>query len=200
MTAPHRPAEQNAAVRGIVLLGAALVVGVVLLARFGGGGGGGARTSDTTPTTSSEVSTTTQATVATGVTSKPAAQVKVAVLNGTNNKIPSAAGNSKRALVNAGYTAASVSIADTTDTKTSVVYYQASAQRGDAAAVARLLGLPNTAIQSIGTAQVPAAAATADIVVIVGEDASTNGTISGGSGTSGASGSGASGTTTTTIR
>ncbi|HVX16745.1 MAG TPA: LytR C-terminal domain-containing protein [Acidimicrobiales bacterium] len=197
MTAANRPpADQNAA-KGIALLVVAVLVGVVLLARFNGGGGSGGHASAPKNTTSTTVNApTTTAVLPTGTTSKPITALKVAVFNGTGGRVAKAAGNTQKALSTAGYTNVTVGH-DTDQRSTSVVYYGPTAQRGDAAAIARVMGFKNTAVQAQGTAQLPAGSTGADVVVILGLDATSNTAVAGGStGTSTTSASSSSTTST----
>lgn len=184
MTAPNRPnTEQSAAAKGIALLVVAVVVGVILLARFGGTRGDTSSSAQTrqSASTSTTLPPTTTTALATGVTSKPPAALKVGVFNGTGGKVSKAAGNTKQALITGGYADANVKVGHDTDERTSsVVYYAATAQRGDAAAVAKLLGLPNTSVQPVGTAKLPDGAEGTDVVVILGTDAVSNPQVTGG--------------------
>ncbi len=197
MTAPSRQSsDQNAAAKGIALLVAAVIVGVVLLAKFGGNGRASTERPKVSSPTTMLVPTTTTEALATGTTSVPPAQLKVAVFNGTGGKVPTAAGNTKRALVAGGYAAANVSIADTAQRSTSVAYYTATAQRGDAAAVAKVIGLANTAVQPVGTAQLPSGATGANVVVLLGTDAQSNPKVAGSASSTSAPSSSSSTTTT----
>lgn len=196
MTAANRPpADQNAA-KGIALLVVAVLVGVVLLARFGGGGGNSRSSSSGTSTSTTAVAPTTTAVLATGTTSKPITALKVAVFNGTGGRVAKAAGNTKKALTTAGYTNVTVGH-DTDQRSTSVVYYGPTAQRGDAAAIARVMAFKNTAVQAQGTAQLPQGSTGADVVVIIGLDATSNPAVSGPSTGSSTTTAGGSSTTTT---
>ena len=197
MTAPNRPAADQNAAKGIVLLVVVVLIGVILLAKFGGSSSsaGKASTASTTSTTLS-ASTTTLAT-STGNTSKLPSLLKVAVFNGTGGRVTKAAGNTKAKLVSSGYSASNITVNDTTPRVASIVYYGDITSRADAAAVARTLGLSNSAVQAVGSATLPAGSTGNDVIVIIGSDAVDNPTIAGTSGTSGTT-SGTSGNTSGT--
>jgi hypothetical protein len=159
------------AARGIVIIAVAVVLGLVLLAR-GGHGSLIDRASS-----KGHTSTTLQANIPTvpleTTTSAPPptnapASVKVAIFNGTGGALPNAAGDSQRKLAPAGYT--NVSIADTTATQQSAIYYAPGAQ-GDAAAIAHELGMAVTPQPSSNAASLPGGSTGAQVIVIIGADA-----------------------------
>jgi len=128
----------NAAARGVVLIGIAVLIGIVLLAKgFDGSGDAPAASSEPTPTTAPAVSepgditeTPTSSTEPgeapstsapnTAVSVRPAGEVKVVVANGSG--IAGAAGAAKDELTSAGYVAEAKN-AVTVPTELSAVYY-----------------------------------------------------------------------------
>ena len=170
MSPPPEDGAPNA-MRGIVIVVVAALIGVFLLARGGTRTLGGASTKAAGKTTTTVVNVPTipkeQSTVP-PVTNPPGG-VKVAVFNGTGGKNQNAAGDAKRALAPLGYT--SVSINDMTGTPKSMVYYATGAQ-GDAAAVAKAVGLPTAPVEPTSkAASLPAGAQGSAVVVIIGQDA-----------------------------
>lgn len=178
MSPRPQPGAPNAA-RGIALVVAAGLLGIVLLARGGnssllstGSSSGSSHATTTTapvPTVPNETTT-----VPAPAANKPA-DVTVAIFNGTGGKDPNAAGNNKAKLTPLGYT--QVTIADTTAVPKSVVYYTVAGAQGDAIAVAKALGLsPSTVTSSTNAASLPPGAQGASVVVIIGENAAAGST------------------------
>jgi hypothetical protein len=154
----------------VLLVGIAVVVGIVLLHRVGGGTTrvaakvttttvkpGGTATTVTTPSTTAAV--------------RPPAQVKVLVANGSG--VTGLAGLVATRLHSAGYdTLASVNA--TQRVATSIVYYAPGYDR-EAAALAQTLGLPPTAVQALPTPAPVASLSSANILVVVGPDLAQGG-------------------------
>lgn len=183
MTAPRRargsddgpglPGAGGATVRGALLVGVAVLVGFVLLAK--GFEGGFLPTSSETPsedaadddepaddddaaasTTSSTVTSTTHATSA----------VRVLVLNSTG---PSgSASAATEALAAAGYVTLEAGNADDQSVQVTAVYAQPGFE-ADAAAIATALGITATP-QPMPTPPPPPAPADANVVLILGAD------------------------------
>ncbi len=151
---------------------AAGLLGLALLARgtsttLLASGSGGSSTSPTT--TVANVPTIPKSTTTIPPTTNPPANVKVAVFNGTGGKDQNAAGNNQRKLTPLGYS--QVSIADTTASPTSAVYY-ADGSKGDALAIASALGLADATIAPTNSAKsLPPGVQGVNVIVIVGEDA-----------------------------
>lgn len=173
MSPRPRPGAPNAA-RGVVLVVAAGLLGLVLLARGGNSSlisTGSSNASGHATTTTAPVPTIANAptSVAPPATNKPA-DVTVAVFNGTGGKDANAAGNNKAKLTALGYN--QVTIADTTASPKSAVYYTLAGAQGDALAIASALGLPASVVtSSSNAASLPAGAQGASVIVIIGQNA-----------------------------
>lgn len=168
---PSPEAGAPNATRGIVIVVVAAILGVFLLARGSSSTlvGASAKAAGKTATTVVNVPTIPKESPTAPPATNAPAGVKVAIFNGTGGKNQNAAGDAKRALTPLGYT--SVSINDTTTTPKSVVYY-ATGSQGDAAAVAKAVGLPNAPVEPTSkAASLPAAASGSAVVVIIGQDA-----------------------------
>jgi hypothetical protein len=167
------PGAPNAT-RGLVIVVAAGLLGLVLLARGGSTSllaSGSSATNSQPTTTVVNVPTIPKTATTVPQATNPPADVKVAVFNGTGGKDENAAGNNQRKLTPLGYT--QVTIADTTATPTSAVYY-ADGSQGDAVAIASALGLPTTAVAPMSSAKsLPPGTQGVNVVVIIGEDSAT---------------------------
>ena len=172
---PTRPPGAPNATRGLVIVVVAALLGVFLLAR----GGSNDMTANKVNKATS-VTTTTVAgvpsipagptTIAPSASSDPAA-VKVGIFNGTSGKTrnDTAAGDAKRKVTPLGYT--NVTISDTAATAKSAVYF-AEGFGGDAASIAKTLGLPATTVKPIAGAKgLPSGTDGLSVVVILGQDA-----------------------------
>src|SRR5205085_11083475 len=156
--------------RGIVMLAAAVLVGLLPLDHTDDPSAivtstGGATTTTTTPRTSS---TTTPPTTA-PVRHEPA-EVKVLVLNGVDKK-KAIAGPGARALVNAGFSQTTGKDAAATVTKS--VVYVVPGFDADGKIVAGLLGIPPAAVHVLPT-PLPTEVGNpgdAQIIVVLGPDA-----------------------------
>jgi len=154
--------------RGALLIGAAVLLGALLLAN-GFGDDNVSTGSSTTPTTkpASGASSTTASTV---VQAHDPAQVKVLVLNGSGKS--GVAGSTSEQLKALNYTLLEAGNAPGGPFPQSVVYFVAGYD-ADAAAIAGTLGLPASAAQPLPTPP-PASVGDpkdANVVVIVGTDA-----------------------------
>ena len=170
MSPPPEAGAPNA-VRGIVIVVVAAIIGVFLLARGGTSTLGGASTgaAGKSTTTVVNVPTIPKGTSTVPPVTNPPAGVKIAVFNGTGGKNQNAAGDAMRALAPLGYT--SVSVNDTAAAPKSIVYYATGAQ-GDATAVAKAVGIPTAPIEPTSkAASLPAGAQGSAVVVIIGQDA-----------------------------
>lgn len=177
MTTPRRPNPLGggASVRGIVVLVVAVVIGVFLLAKGGSGGTIGHSSSAKKPTTtvSSPVLTTTTVTTVTASTNAPAS-VTVAVANGTGGRNTHASSQTKAKLTPAGYTHITILNDLASSAQTSTVYFTKPTAQGDAFAVAQVLGLSSSAVQSATGAKLPPGAGDAPVVVVIGVDQTTS--------------------------
>jgi hypothetical protein len=150
-----------------LLIGAAIVVGLVLLSQ-------GFKSDNTAsrgnPGTTTHTSTTTHATATTVVQPHDAAQVKVLVLNGVNKAgIAKAAGDQLKA---ANYTVLPGANANGGPYDTSTVYFVAGFD-ADAQTIAAKLGLTPAAAQPLPSPPPASVAdpADANVIVIIGKDA-----------------------------
>lgn len=170
MSPDSRPGAPNA-LRGLVIVVVAGLVGLFLLAHGGTSGlvGTTSKSGSTHATTTVPVVPTIppESSTTAPPTTKPPAGVNVAVFNGTGGKLPNAAGNNKAKLTPLGYS--QVAIYDTSPTAKSTVYYQDGFQ-GNAQAIAKALGIGPVA-STTSAATLPPQATSANVVVIIGQDA-----------------------------
>lgn len=178
MTAPERSGPADANTRGIIVIVIAVVIGVALLAKLGSGGGGGSpsaqksggatTTSTTTITTQTTPDTSATTLAGSSPTTRPTAQVKVVVLNGSGGKVGIAA-KATTALKGKGYS--TLPAGSATAIATTTVYYAPNYQ-ADAVAVAAALGHDATAAQPLPSSGVPGGSGTAgaNVVVVLGKD------------------------------
>lgn len=159
----------------MVLIGLAVVIGLIFLHHEPGGGksislGGSSRTTlFTIPAGIGGATTTTTKPVGTSVTVplRPPSQIKVLVANGT--EVDGLAGRISTTLHAKGY----VTLTPTDSTQkpsTTSIYFEPS-YSSDAAALATVLGLPTTAVQAMP--QPPPVSdlpGTTDILVVAGAD------------------------------
>lgn len=217
---PQRPSAPapNPVTRGTILVVVAVVLGAVLLIK---GGGVGFDSSDNSLSIESDSGGTTEKTTTTTTQPAPSTSVapqelKVVALNGAGIN-GYAAGAQQFLSVAGGYTSATAATA-ANQVQTTTVYY-APGYEADAAAIAQLLGLDESAVQPLpeGTqlARNPAdLPADTNVVVLLGPDVQNvvqssgtatttpSGSASSGSAPSGATSSGAtsSGATATTAK
>jgi LytR cell envelope-related transcriptional attenuator len=159
--------------RAVALIVVVVVIAVILL-RHNGGGSRPSLAPIATTSTTSPVSTTPSTTVATTVaaTTVAPAQVKVVVLNGTTKA--GAAGFFKTKLASKGYNVVLATDATASNILDSAVYYQPGYE-AEAMTVAADLGIPASAVTAlVPTDPVPAAAAaSANVIVVVGGNLAT---------------------------
>ncbi len=180
MTAPGRTAptppptdgeDPRARAIGIALIAAAVIIGVVLLAK------GFSQEGSLVSTDAAETDTSTSTTAPTGgaveespttvaPAARPPAQVSVLVANGSG--ATGVAGTNADKLETAGYT--NVETTNAPSTAKTTVYYTAGAQ-ADAEAVARALGLDAAVVAAMPSTP-PVDLAGATVLVIVGTDRS----------------------------
>jgi len=175
MTAPEaRPGGLDSNVRGLLVLGAAVVVGILLLASWGDDGGTTVETGDakasTTLDTSDLGSTTSPPEDSTTTTAPPSdhspSEVSVIVLNGSGQT--GAAGTNSETVGAAGYTMLTPGNAPANIDSTTVYY--ADGYESDAIAVAQLLGKGTDAVKPLSEASLGGAEGDANVVVILGAD------------------------------
>ena len=173
MTAPEaRPGGLDSNVRGLLVLGAAVLVGVLLLASWGDDGASKVATTDGKTTTTVDIGdlgTTTTAPTETTTTTPGSAnspsEVSVIVLNGSGQT--GAAATNSSTIGDAGYTMLTPGNAQNIDSTT--VYY-ADGYEADAIAVAKLLGKGTDAVKPLSDASLGGAEGDANVVVVLGAD------------------------------
>jgi hypothetical protein len=174
MTAPEpRSAGSDGNARGLLVIGVAVVVGLLLLLNVGDGGsdGDGSASSGATTTTLDEgvvdtggTDTTTTSTTAPDSGRSPS-EVKVIVLNGSGQA--GAAGATSETLGEAGYTMAEPGNASSA---TETLVYYAEDYQPDAIAVAELLGKGTDSVRPLSDASLGGAEGDASVVVVLGAD------------------------------
>ncbi len=167
MTSPRRSGPPSDAPRsqlqGALLIGVAVLIGVVLLAR-GFGQEGGLLEAESPVTTTTVATQPNGASTTTTVAARPPAQVKVLVANGTGQA--GVAGAKASELTSKGYTA--VDTANAASTATSVIYY-AQGYEQEAAAVAQALSIPASAVAALPTPP-PFDIRNSNVIVVIGTD------------------------------
>jgi len=169
------PGAPNA-VRGIVIVVVAGVLGLVLLAR----GGTNSLLDDDQPVAQQTHVTSTIAnvptiapaptTVAPPVGTKAPADVSVAVFNATAGAVTGAAGDAKAKLVPLGYE--NVSLDDAPQAIQATAVYYAAGFEPNATAIAQALGYdPKVVAPADGANNNPGASSGASVVVVIGTDA-----------------------------
>lgn len=150
---------EAAPVRGLLLIGAAVVIGLLFLSKGFDNGGIGSLSAGDLPSSDTTVpsgvgsgtSDTTDDTIAaTGTTQLPPASLPVYVANGSG--VSGAAGVATTTLTSAGYTSAIAPEGSAPTTPTTIVYYfqdATSNYQADAQAVAATLGAQPTAVQPL---------------------------------------------------
>lgn len=170
-------AGTNAGARGALLLGVAVILGIVLLQQFDNDLGSGATVSATSvpkagvTTTTRKVGLTTVPVVTTTTAKARAkADVKVLVANGAG--VRGLGGATTTALKNVGYTTLTPVDATAAVDKTSIQF--AEGYEADARELAGVLGQPATIVTRLASPPVAAAdLGDAKVVVILGVDVST---------------------------
>ncbi len=181
MTAPtERPGGLDANARGIAVLVAAVLIGLLLLWKAGDGGSPTTQVT-TDPVTSTTVDTSglnddpagTTSTSAPTETTQPAKtpdEVTVVVLNGGG--VVGAAGSVSDTIGAAGYQmGAAKNATDSPNVEATIVYY-ADGFQAEAGAVASVIGRDTSVVQSLPVDDSPGPGAdTANVVVVLGKDA-----------------------------
>lgn len=172
MTAPEpRPAGLDSNVRGLVVLGVALLVGFLLLLNAGADGGDDAAPADSSPVTTADLGTdTTVATTTT--TSTPSSgrtpsEVKVLVLNGGGPA--GSAATTSATIEAAGYTMGEPANSPVTVTETT--FYYADDYEEEATSVANLLGQTPDVVKPLAGSGLESAAGDANVLVVLGPNA-----------------------------
>lgn len=178
MSTDRQPGAPNA-LRGLVIVVIAGVLGLFLLARGGTSSlldtsesGPVAGAPDTTvenvPTIAPSESVVEESPESTE--GAPAAEVSVAVYNATGGAIPGAAGEAQDVITPLGYE--QISLADAPDTIEASAVYFADGFEANAQAIADALGYGSDAVAPAeGAENNPGAGAGTDVVVVVGTDA-----------------------------
>ncbi len=193
----RRGPSDPAVTRGVIVLIVAALVGIVLLAGSGSFTAKNASTKkDTTTLSTGGATTTATTTTPPASTTHPPSEVKVLVLNGTGGQLPTAGSDNTKKLTPGGY--ATLPPNDAATAAQSHVYFTPGYEP-DATAIAKVLGLPATAVAAMPTPLPSPDAAPANVVVLIGADQSSGGaTTTGGSTTGGSTtGGGTTGGTTT---
>lgn len=175
----------NAGARGALLLGVAVILGIILLQQFDNdidtGGGSVAATSipddgDTTSTTRRVGLTTVPVAPTTTARARAKADVKVLVANGAGVRGLGLA--TSNALKGVGYTTLTPTDTTVDVAKTSIQF--ADGYEADAREVAGALTLPATIVTRLSSPPVAAAdLGDAKVIVILGEDVTTSTTVAG---------------------
>lgn len=189
MTAPQsRSGGLDANARGLIVLVVAVVIGVLLLWKAGDGGASTDTSSDksSTPNTTAPLdggstdgtggTGSTTSTTAAGSSAHTPGEVAVIVLNGSGKA--GVAASTSESIKTKGYTMLEPGNAATNASATAV--YFAPGYEGDAKAVAKLLGRPESVVQAkpsttLGstTGGASTRATTANVVVVLGADVSS---------------------------
>jgi hypothetical protein len=158
--------------RGILLLAAAVIVGLFLLSKTENPSPVVVTTkpSKTTTTVPRSTSTTAPAATTTTAVRHDPSQVKVLVLNGVDKK-KAIAGPGAKALVNAGFSQATGK--DAANTVTKSIVYVVPGFEGDGTVVASLLGISSATVKALPTPLPPEVGNPGDaqIIVVLGPDA-----------------------------
>ena len=152
--------------RGIILLGVALLIGIVLLQRTDTPKAAVSAGSKQTTTTASHTTTTVPPATTTTIATRPPPTVKVLAANGTD--VQGAAGKVNTQLLAAKYNALSPTQALQT-AKASTVYFQPGYDR-EGAAIAQLLQLPPTSVQPMPNPLPVKDLHEANVLVVVGPE------------------------------
>jgi hypothetical protein len=157
------PARDNLV--GALLIGAAIVIGLVLLVRGYDQEGALVTTDASTETTA----TTAAPPTTVEPVARPPAEVPVIVANGAG--VAGAAGNLKTTLESSGYT--TVGTSDASPVTTTLVYY-AEGWQPEAKALATLIGTDPAAVRVLPT-EPPVEMGDATVLVVLGPDKATAG-------------------------
>ena len=174
MTAPEpRPAGLDSNVRGLAVLGVALLVGFLLLLNAGpSGGDSSAAPDDSAPVTTADLGTDTTAATTT-TTSTPSSgrtpsEVKVLVLNGGGPA--GSAATTSSTIEAAGYTMGEPDNSPVTVTETT--FYYLDDYQVEATSVANLLGQTPDVVKPLAGSGLESAAGDANVLVVLGPNAS----------------------------
>ena len=196
MTAPEaRPGGLDSNVRGLIVLGVAIVVGGLLLWSWGDDGSttvDAGKGSTSTTVDVSDLGTTTTAADAASTTTTAAtsdhspSEVSVIVLNGSGQT--GVAASTSATIGESGFTMLTPGNAPA-NVETTAVYY-ADGYEADAIAVAQVLGKGTDAVKPVTEASLGGAEGDADVVVVLGADTppASGGSTSGSSTTTTATG------------
>jgi hypothetical protein len=157
------------AARGAVLIGLAVIIGIVLLqviddgtsGPIGDGGGSGARASGTTNTTAATSDSSSTTSTTSGAPVKPPAEVAVLVLNGSGR--PGAATTQSNALKSKGYQ--TLTPADAPQRQGNIVYFKPGFDRECTTVATSVDGPPK--VEAI-VSPAPTGSDNANCVVILG--------------------------------
>jgi hypothetical protein len=176
MTAPEaRPSGVDSNIRGLLVLGAAVVVGIVLLWSWGDDGtttvDAGADTTTTIDTSNLETTTTAagggeETTTTAATTDHSPSEVSVIVLNGSGQT--GVAASTSATIGEAGYVMLTPGNAPANVDTTSVYFVEE--YESDAIAVAQILGKSTDAVKPITEASLGGIEGDADVVVVLGAD------------------------------
>ena len=187
-----RPGGGDPASRGLILVGVAVVLGLIILIK--GGGVGYEHSTKSVDVPDNGAATTTTAAPTTTVATVAPADVPVVVANGSGQTgLAKTVANS---LKTAGFT--NTTPTDAVGTPPSTTVYFAPSYETSAQAIGSQLQLDSSRVQALPTGAKLAKIQpdNVGVIVVLGQDASA--ATSGGSGTSGSSGSSTTSTTSTT--
>ncbi len=187
MSPDNQPGAPNA-VRGLVIVVVAGLLGLFLLARGGSAGlldtsepgpvaGAPSTTVENVPTIAPSVSAVEEPPAATE--EQPAAETTVAIFNATAGAVTGAAGDAQSKITPLGYE--QTSLADAPSAIEASAVYFADGFEANAKTIADALGLgPDVVAPADGAQNNPGAGAGTDIVVVIGTDAAGGGDSSAG--------------------
>lgn len=164
------PAGPNPASRGLILIVAGVVLGIILLVKGGGVGFDSTSTGVTIPEGDAASTTVAPATTAAPVGKAPQT---VQVVAGNGSSVSGLAGKTGQFLAQAGYT--QVVATDSLQPVTATVVYFAPGFEGNAEAIGTLLNLQAGQVQALpaGAALAKNQPATAGVVVLIGPELAT---------------------------
>jgi hypothetical protein len=156
--------------RAILLVGVAVLIGLVLLRHNAGPGGSTAVASATSTTKPPPPTTTVAPSTSSTVAARPAQNVKVLVANGSG--ISGLAGTVSTRLKGQGYD--TLAVTNASHVAASVVYFQPT-YTAEGAALAQALSLPASSVQPMPNPPPVSSVGAANIVVVAGPDVSQGG-------------------------
>ena len=162
------PEPPGAPARGVLLVAAAVALGIGVLASVSHGAAPTAAAASTasSSTTTTEVQRQAATTTTTSPATHQAGSVKVLVANGTS--VPGAAGKLKTKLASDGYDM--LSPTDTSSPARASAVYFAAGYQGDAEAIAAAAGLTASVVQALTSPGPVASSSGAQVIVVVGPD------------------------------